>query len=500
MDRQAAKSVLKKLLALKEQVERDGEKLYKKWKKDITRDSFYHSAMNLAHYMALRKNDLRELQWELIPLGLSSLGRLEARVMPTIDSVVRACALIAQEEPPAAYQPKGKFTAGEELLAQNSELTLGPEPDNRYTRIMVTLPTEAAWQPEIALDLVERGMGIARINCSHDDEATWQNMIDNVRAASEKLGKPCRISMEIPGPKVRIDRIMTTLRRARVKQGDFIFLTAQEKMALPRGIPIAISCTMPEILEQMDYGEPVIIDDGHIETAVLERRDGGVVLKVTKVYKETGVRLAPEKGINFPGSDYKIPLLSKRDEEILDFVCQHADLIGCSFVRDEEDIRLLQREINKRLAVPDSKPIIIKIETLESMRILPAILVAAADHVPTAVMIARGDLAVEVGYARLSEYQEEILWICEAAHVPVIWATQVVETMVKTGIPTRAEISDVTLAAKSECVMLNKGEHINDAVAFVDDILAKFENHVYKKTAILRKLSIASELFEEQSK
>jgi len=113
------------------------------------------------------------------------------------------------------------------------------------------------------------------------------------------------------------------------------------------------------------------------------------------------------------------------------------------------------------------------------------------------VMIARGDLAVEVGYARLSEYQEEILWICEAAHVPVIWATQVVETLVKTGIPTRAEVSDVTLAAKSECIMLNKGPHINEAVTFVGDILSKFEKHVYKKTAILRRLSIASETFDK---
>jgi pyruvate kinase len=497
MDRKAAKSLLVKLLALKEQVERDGEKLYKKWEKDITRASFHHSAKNLAHYMALRKNDLRELQWELIPLGLSSLGRLESRVMPTIDSVVRACALMAQEEPPGEYQPEDRFKIGEATLDENSELTLGPEPENRYTRIMVTMPTEAAWQPGIAFDLVDRGMSVARINCSHDDETVWQAMIDNIRSASAQLGKPCRVSMEIPGPKVRIDRMMTTQRRARVKQGDFIFLTAHERMSLPEGIPIAISCTVPEFLEQIEAGEPVIIDDGHIETAVLERRDGGVVLRVTKVYKELGVRIAPEKGINFPGSDYKIPLLSKRDERILDFVCQHADLIGCSFVRDADDIRLLQSEINKRLAVPDSKPILIKIETLDSMRILPTILVTAADHVPTAIMIARGDLAVEVGYARLSEYQEEILWICEAAHVPVIWATQVVETLVKTGIPTRAEISDVTLAAKSECIMLNKGAHINEAVAFVDDILAKFENHVYKKTAILRKLSIASELFKE---
>jgi pyruvate kinase len=156
---------------------------------------------------------------------------------------------------------------------------------------------------------------------------------------------------------------------------------------------------------------------------------------------------------------------------------------------------MLLNEIEKRTGDKEPIPVIIKIETLASVRILPEILVAAASRAPIAVMIARGDLAVEVGYTRLSEYQEEILWICEAAHVPVIWATQVLETLVKTGIPTRAEISDVTLGAKSECIMLNKGEHVDDAVVFVDDVLSKFEKHVYKKTAILRKLTIASDLF-----
>ncbi|MDD4080910.1 MAG: pyruvate kinase [Eubacteriales bacterium] len=447
--------------------------------------------------MALGRNDLRELQWDLMPLGLSSLGRLESRVMTTLDSVVRSCAHIAQEEPPVEYQLREKFLWGEDILEENSRMLLGKEPDDRYTRIMVTLDTQAAWQPQITLDLVARGMSVARINCAHDDEAVWQAMIGNVRAASGQLGKPCVISMEIPGPKVRIDRVLTSLRRARANQGDLIFLTARQKMGLPQGIPIAVSCSMPELMQQLDNGEPVIIDDGRVETVVLECRDDGVVLKATKVFKDNGVRVALEKGVNFPGSDYKIPLLSKRDEGILTFICQHADVIGCSFVRDEEDIRLLQTEINKRLEAPDTKPIIIKIETLASMRILPSILAAAAGRVPTGVMTARGDLAVEVGYARLSEYQEEIPWICEAAHVPVIWATQVVETMVKTGIPTRAEISDVTLAAKSECIMLNKGEHINDAIVFVDDILTKFEEHVYKKTAILRKLSIAGEMFGE---
>lgn len=493
-----AKAVLCRLRELRRQVEEDGGALYAGWERRILREGFRDSARNLAHYMALRRHDLNDLQWELIPLGLSSLGRLEARVMPTLDAVLASCAKAAGEVAPAYPSPEA-FMLGEGRLDENSAETLGPEPADRYTRIMVTLPSEAAREPLLVHELVARGMEVARINCSHDDEEAWRAMISHVRSASRALNRPCRISMEIPGPKVRIDLVLTKLRRARVFKEDRIFLTGDRQMFLPPGVAIAIRCSVPEVIDSLGIGEQVIIDDGHVEARVEERLDAGVILRVTRVVRERGIMIRAEKGINFPGSDYRIPLLGSQDQSILHFICRHADIIGCSFVRDEADIELLLSEINRRLPKPDSVPIILKIETLESMRILPQLLVAAASRVPTAVMIARGDLAVEVGYSKLSEYQEEILWICEAAHVPVIWATQVVETMVQTGIPTRAEVSDVTLAAKSECIMLNKGEHINDAVSFVAGILQKFEKNVYKKTAILRRLSIASGLFEGQA-
>ncbi len=498
MEKEHAKQLLYKLSSLRAQVAQDGDALYQRWKPGITRPDFEASALNLAHYLALRRNDLREIQWELVPLGLSSLGRLEARVMPTIDSVVHSCAYIAGAEGPLDYPMEERFVQGEMRLDRNSELLFGKEPEDRYTRIMVTLPTEAAYQPELIDELVRRGMEIARINCSHDDEEVWRTMADLVRQSAARQGKRCLVSMEIPGPKVRVDRVLSSLRKARVHAGEKVFLTGKKHMYLPGGVPVAISCSVGELVDNVAVGEQVIIDDGHIESVVDEIREDGVILKVTRVVREDGVLLRPEKGINFPGIDYKIPLLSQRDKEILAFACDLADIIGISFVRDVDDIAYLREAINHNLKEPDTKPVIIKIETLDAVRVLPDILVASASHFPTAVMIARGDLAVEVGYARLSEYQEEILWICEAAHVPVIWATQVVETLVKTGIPTRAEVSDVTLAAKSECIMLNKGPHINEAVSFVGDILSKFEKHVYKKTAILRKLSIADNVFEEE--
>jgi pyruvate kinase len=106
-------------------------------------------------------------------------------------------------------------------------------------------------------------------------------------------------------------------------------------------------------------------------------------------------------------------------------------------------------------------------------------------------MIARGDLAVELGFERLSEAQEEIVWMCEAAHVPVIWATQILETLAKAGLPTRAEVTDAASAVKAECAMLNKGPHILEAVRFLSGLLERGGENHSKKHNLLRKLSIA---------
>jgi pyruvate kinase len=109
---------------------------------------------------------------------------------------------------------------------------------------------------------------------------------------------------------------------------------------------------------------------------------------------------------------------------------------------------------------------------------------------PIGVMIARGDLAVEAGFERLAELQEEILWLCEAAHVPVIWATQVLDRLAHTGIATRAEVTDAAMAVRAECVMLNKGPHIEKAATTLVDILRRMEHHQYKKRSLCRRLRL----------
>ena len=123
----------------------------------------------------------------------------------------------------------------------------------------------------------------------------------------------------------------------------------------------------------------------------------------------------------------------------------------------------------------------LKIETRRAFERLPQLLLIAMRRQRVGVMIARGDLAVEVGYERLAELQEEILWLCEAAHLPVIWATQVLEQLAKSGLPSRAEISDAAMGERAECVMLNKGPHIEEAVVVLHDILCRMADHHYRR-------------------
>jgi pyruvate kinase len=136
-------------------------------------------------------------------------------------------------------------------------------------------------------------------------------------------------------------------------------------------------------------------------------------------------------------------------------------------------------------------PIVAKIETKRAFSALPQILLAIMRRYPAGMMIARGDLAIECGWVRLAEIQEEMLWICEAAHVPVIWATQVLEGAAKKGTPTRAEITDAAMSQRADCVMLNKGPNILGAIHTLDKILRQMQRHHDKKTARLVRLSIS---------
>ena len=254
--------------------------------------------------------------------------------------------------------------------------------------------------------------------------------------------------------------------------------------------PARVSCRQPEVFEFVSEGDRISMNDGKISGVVCARDSESLEVEIQKA-KPTGSRLRADRGINFPDSDIRLPGLTVLDKKVLEFVVHHADAVSLSFVRRPEDVVDLQNEL-QRLGAKDLG-VCIKIETTEAFRNLPQILLTAMRHYPVAVMIARGDLAVEAGWERLAEVQEEVLWVCEAAQVPVIWATQVLERKAKRGLPSRAEISDAALSQRADCVMLNKGPYVLAAIRMLDDILRRMQKHQYKKTATLRKLSFGNE-------
>jgi pyruvate kinase len=216
------------------------------------------------------------------------------------------------------------------------------------------------------------------------------------------------------------------------------------------------------------------------------------VLEVTHA-RDRGERLRAEKGINLPGVELDIPALTPQDLAALDFAAAHADCIGYSFVQRPEDVVQLQQELARRRRGTPLPPVVLKIETALAVRNLPRLIVTAGGRQPLAVMIARGDLAVEIGLARLSEIQEQILWICEAAHVPVIWATQVLDSLVRDGAASRSEATDAAMGQRAECVMLNKGPHQVEAIRFLDEVLRRMDRHQHKKSPRLGPLGSWSE-------
>jgi pyruvate kinase len=252
--------------------------------------------------------------------------------------------------------------------------------------------------------------------------------------------------------------------------------------------PASIGCTLPEIFDCVQTGERVWLDDGKIGGFIDRVENDRIFIRITQA-RAGGGKLRSDKGINLPDSALTLPALTKKDLDDLAFVAAHADIAGLSFAQSPRDVEtLLERldQLNKK-----DLGIILKVETKRGFEQLPSMLLAGMKSSSLGVMIARGDLAVECGFERMAEIQEEILWISEAAHCPVIWATQVLENVAKEGIPSRAEITDAAMGHRAEAVMLNKGPHILRAVQMLDDILQRMETHQSKKQSMMRELSLA---------
>lgn len=289
-----------------------------------------------------------------------------------------------------------------------------------------------------------------------------------------------------------------------LKKGDPLILTKASLPGEPAQInkdgkivkPAHISCTLPEVFNDVRVGESILLNDGKIEGKIIAVSEEQIKVEITFA-GPSGSILRGDKGINLPESKLRIKGLTEKDWKDLEFVAKYADMVNLSFANEPEDVYELQERLQELNA--GHVGIMLKIETKKGFKNFPLLLLSAMKHYPVGVMIARGDLAVEVGWRRLAEIQEELLWISEAAHMPVVWATQVLESLAKKGAPSRAEITDAAMSQRADCVMLNKGPHIIEAVKMLRDILESMQHHQYKKTPKLKKLKV-TDVPHKQSK
>ncbi|MEZ4517675.1 MAG: pyruvate kinase [Chloroflexota bacterium] len=282
-------------------------------------------------------------------------------------------------------------------------------------------------------------------------------------------------------------------------EGDHLVLTRPEELGCAavrdsKGkvtSPARIPCTLEEAFAKVKPGERIRFDDGKIDGRIFSNDGNEIVVEITRA-GNAGAKLKPEKGINLPDSRLVMSSLTPKDLTDLEFMVERADIIGMSFVRTADDVAYLQNKLSELGAAHVG--VVLKIENNQAFENLPRLLLTGLRKPPFGIMVARGDLAAEVGFERMAEVQEEILWLCESAHVPVIWATQVLETLARKGSPSRAEVSDAVMSGRAECVMLNKGPYIVQTVDFLNGVLERVSAHFSKQRSRLRRLSISENI------
>ena len=463
---------------------------------DALSPAWKRSAANLEHYRALRATDHVALQGNLVRNGLSSLSRREAHVMPTLDAVERALSAMCGV---AAEPARATMTIddGAQLLARHAtELLETPMP--HMTRIVVTIPPWAAGDVAFMGSLVDAGMDVARINASHGDAQQWLASIKSLRTAAAARGRRMPVCVDLAGPKVRTG--VCADGPIPLVAGDVLTLHANDNTSvLATKLANARVAVRPrEVIEHLKPGDRVMFDDGNIRarcTAVDRAKSGGsgdvtgddvtgeATVEVEAV-RAGAWPLKDRKGVNVPDTDMPIAALTDDDLVTLDFVAEHVDIVAMSFVRSASDIADLHRALAAR--TKRTIGVVAKVETPQACRALPEILLELMKSPPCGVMLARGDLGVEIGFEHLPEAQDEILALCEAAHVPVIWATQVLESMTEHGFPTRGEVTDAADAARADAIMLGIGPFMVETVLFIEDLLARTQIRRARSRALLR--------------
>lgn len=344
----------------------------------------------------------------------------------------------------------------------------------KRTKIVCTIGP-ASESKEMIKKLIQAGMNVARLNFSHGTHASHAMLIKNLRAVAKELGEPLAILADLQGPRLRVGDLPE--QGVKLKKGEKVKLDCLGGKYRLGVIPV----NYPQLKEDVKIGHRLLFDDGKIEMTVTGFSGQAVEAEV-----RYGGTLTSHKGMNFPDSALSVSSLSKKDKEDLQFiVSQNVDWLALSFVRTAKDIldlRFLVKEYEKKAGLPATPPlrIVSKIEKREALDNLDEIL-----GVTDGVMVARGDLGLEMPMEDVPLWQKRIIDKCLSAAKPVIVATQMLDSMVHSARPTRAEVSDVANAVidHTDAIMLSaetaSGDYPVEAVATMAKIAIKSESSVY---------------------
>ncbi|AMB98552.1 hypothetical protein AWM75_00445 [Aerococcus urinaehominis] len=464
--------LLEELEKIRLEVYKQGQEYYRSWSPTDIRPDYRDSAQNLAYYRALRQIDLVSLQESLLAYGLNPFVNIESDVLAGLDQAINHLAAMQEngkqaDEPAPANKP-------DKLLAQR-QLDFYGQSDQ--AAIMVTMPPNAVDDLQLIADMQAAGMTVARINTAHENIADWQAMVANLHQNQANLP----VYFDTAGPKVRISALYTRLQNPKLVKGDQFFISYREELGPFQDQDLVLTCPYEDLIKSLAVGDQVVMYDGDVSGQVTSCHPAGVVVTVTGVRKEKGQKIKATKGINFPEKDLGLDILSPDDQAAIAGIAR-ADLatgFNLSYLRQTDDLIAIKACLAKNYgqASQDLK-LNLKIETQAALDNIYELIIEGNRHHQAGLMIARGDLAAELGFVAMASLQEELLRLGRAGHIPVVLATQVLDNLVKTGIPSRAEISDVMLAGRSQCVMLNKGPYISRGIATLKRLLTA-SNHYF---------------------
>lgn len=321
------------------------------------------------------------------------------------------------------------------------------------TKIVATLGP-ASNHVDIICRLVDEGARVFRINFSHGDFDQFATTLSNLREAEERTNIPIAALGDLSGPKIRVERVIDG--GVQLEPGSIVHIQKTDIVAgenIQPGDPITFSCTFDGLIDDAQIGQRLLIDDGNVRLLIVEKNNiGGVEKLVCNVTQ--GGKVTSKKGINLPDTDINAPSLTAWDHECIAWAVQNRiDYLALSFVRQAADVKALKKLLkDKRWDDDPGIPVIAKIEKPQALDDLEAIVT-----VSDGVMVARGDLGVEMDLAEVPIIQKNIITMCNDHGKPVIVATQMLQSMIESPMPTRAEASDVANAILdgADAVMLS---------------------------------------------